>query len=306
MLKGKKLTSASTIGIIAPASPENKDKIDKKLCEFKELGFKIKLAPHLYNKYGHLAGFDSDRIKDLHDMFLDPSIDGIVCLRGGYGTARLISSLDKKIILQNPKFFCGYSDITLLLNYFANLGLITFHGPMITSDFTDELTKKYFLKTSICNTKNFSYDLLDLNPNISTYNLSSFKGKLVGGNLSIICSSLSTKYEINTKDSILLIEEVNEAPYCIDRMLTHLINSGKLHDCNGIIIGHLTDCTLPNYDRSLTTEEVILNRLLPLNIPLIIGMPFGHSCPNITIPIGASAYFNNKIMKLTIKDNFLL
>lgn len=89
-------------------------------------------------------------------------------------------------------------------------------------------------------------------------------------------------------------------------MLTHLINSGKLHDCNGIIIGHLTDCTLPNYDRSLTTEEVILNRLLPLNIPLIIGMPFGHSCPNITIPIGAPAYFNNKIMKLTIKDNFLL
>lgn len=144
MLKGKKLTSASTIGIIAPASPENKDKIDKKLCEFKELGFKIKLAPHLYNKYGHLAGFDSDRIKDLHDMFLDPSIDGIVCLRGGYGTARLISSLDKKIILQNPKFFCGYSDITLLLNYFANLGLITFHGPMITSDFTDELTKNTF------------------------------------------------------------------------------------------------------------------------------------------------------------------
>ena len=134
MLKGKKLTSASIIGIIAPASPENKDKIDKKICEFKELGFKIKLAPHIYNKYGHLAGSDSDRAKDLHDMFSDSSIDGIVCLRGGYGTARLISYLDKKVIIQNPKFFCGYSDITLLLNYFANLGLITFHGPMITSD----------------------------------------------------------------------------------------------------------------------------------------------------------------------------
>lgn len=306
MLKGKALTLNSTLGVIAPASSEDKIKINKKLNEFEKLGFKVKLSSHLYDKYGHLAGYDKDRAKDLMDMFKDPSVDGIICLRGGYGTARLISYLDKNVIQDNPKFFCGYSDITLLLNYFSNLGLISFHGPMITSNFKDNITRDFFLKISSYNKTNFSYDLLKLNTNLYTYNLSSFKGKIVGGNLSIICSSLSTDYEINTKDSILLLEEVNEAPYSIDRMLTQLINSGKLNDCNAIIVGHLTNCTLPNYNRSLTTKEVLLNRLIPLNIPLIIGMPFGHSYPNVTIPIGSTAYFDDKNMKLTIKDKFLL
>lgn len=306
MLKGKALTLNSTIGIVAPASPEDKDKIDQKIFEFEKLGYTVKLSKHLYDKCGSLAGYDSDRAKDLLDMFVNDSIDGIVCLRGGYGSSRLIPYLDEKIIKSNPKFFCGYSDITLLLNYFSNLNLISFHGPMITSNFEDKVTQDYFINVSSYNKNNFCYDLLKLNPKLSTYNLSSFEGKIVGGNLSLICSSLSTKYEINTKNSILLIEEVNEAPYCIDRMLTQLINSGKLKKCKGIIIGDFTDCTLPNYSKSSTTEEVILNRLLPLGIPLIIGMPFGHSYPNITIPIGVKGSFNDEDMCLTIKDKFLL
>ena len=306
MLKGKALTLESTIGIIAPAAPDDKSKIDKQIAKFEKLGFNIKLSNHIYDRYGHLAGYDKDRAEDLMDMFKDDSIDGIVCLRGGYGSSRMIPYIDKNIIKDNPKFFCGFSDITLLLNYFANLGLISFHGPMITSDFNDDITRDFFLNISSYNKSNFSYDLLNLNPNISTYNLSSFKGKIVGGNLSLICSSIATEYEVDTKDSILLIEEVNEAPYSIDRMLTHLIDSGKLKECNAIIIGHLTDCTLKNYNKSMTTEEVLLNKLIPLNIPLIIGMPFGHSYPNVTIPIGVNAYFDDSTMKLTIKDNFLI
>lgn len=306
MLKGKCLSNSSTIGIIAPASPEKISTIDRKISEFQQLGFNIKIAPHLYDKHGHLAGNDHDRANDLLNMFIDDSIDGIVCLRGGYGTSRLIPYLDKKIIRSNPKFFCGYSDITLLLNYFSNLGLISFHGPMINSNFQDKITLESFLNISSFNKSGYTYKLYELNPNISTFNLSSFQGKLVGGNLSIICSSLGTKYEINTNDSILLIEDINEAPYAIDRMLTHLINSNKLKHCKGIIVGHMEGCTLDNYECSFTTEEVIKDRLLPLNIPLIIGLPFGHSYPNLTIPIGCNAIFSDKDATLRILDKFLI
>ncbi|MGG7179015.1 S66 peptidase family protein [Clostridium paraputrificum] len=305
MLKGRSLKYGSTIGIIAPASPEDRSIIDKKVEVFTNLGFKVKLGDHLYDRYGHLAGSDSNRGNDLTNMFLDDSVDGIIAFRGGYGSIRTLPYIDSKIIKKNPKFFCGFSDITLLLNHFSSLGLITFHGPMINSDFNDEVTLKSFLDISSHSKRDYCYNLINFN-NISFVHPSSFSGRIVGGNLSIICSSIGTPYEIDTRDSILLIEEVNESPYAIDRMLTQLINSNKFHRCNGIIIGHLTGCELSNYSRSFTLEQVIYDRLKPLKIPLIIGFPFGHSYPNITIPIGSKAYFSHEDMKLTIKDSFLL
>ena len=304
MYKGKALNSNSTIGIISPASPDDREFIDKKISEFEKLGFNTVLGTHLYDRYGHLSGNDKDRAQDLIDMFLDKNIDGIVCFRGGYGSIRTVPYIDENIIKSNPKFFCGFSDITLLLNYFAKLGLITFHGPMINSDFNDELTHKFFLDISSYNKCRFTYKLNDFK-DISIINPDDFSGNIVGGNLAVICSSIGTPYEISTKNSILLLEEVNECPYAIDRMLTQLIYSGKLNKCNGIIIGHLAGCELSNYNRSLTPSQVIYDRLAPLNIPIIKGFPFGHSYPNITIPIGCKARFCYKDMTLQINEKFL-
>ena len=304
MLKGKALDRNSTIGIITPASPESNNIIDEKIKIFSSLGFKVKLGKHIYDKYGYLSGYDYNRAKDINDMFLDPSIDGIVCFRGGYGCGRILPFIDKDTIINNPKFFCGYSDVTLLLNYFCKLGLITFHGPMINSDFTNEETLRYFLNISSCNSSNFSYDLSTFD-NIHIINKKIFSGKIVGGNLSVICSSLGTPYDIDTKDSILILEDINEVPYSIDRMLTQLLLSGKFENCNAIILGSFKDCSLNDYSRSLTLYEILLDRLSNLDIPIILNFPFGHDYPNITIPIGSSATYYPDFNKFTLTTNFL-
>jgi len=236
-------------------------------------------------------------------MFLDNSIDGIVCFRGGYGSIRTLPYINPKVIKKNPKFFCGYSDITILLNYFAKLGLITFHGPMINSDFTNEETLKSFLNIS-SSSSNIIYNLNDYN-NIFYINPNSFSGKIVGGNLSVICSSIGTSFEINTKNSILLLEDINEPPYAIDRMLTQLLYAKKLDSCRGIILGSFKGCDLADYIRSLSLKEIILDRLGPLDIPIITGFPFGHSYPNITIPIGCKGHFSYENKTLKILDTCL-
>lgn len=298
MLKGKSLTKGSTIGIIAPSSPEDKAIIDEKINLFSSLGFNTKLGKHIYNSHGYLAGYDQERARDITDMFLDNSIAGIVCFRGGYGSIRTLPYINPKVIKKNPKFFCGYSDITILLNYFANLGLITFHGPMINSDFTNEETLKSFLSIS-SSSSNIIYNLNDYN-NVSYINPNSFSGKIVGGNLSVICSSIGTSFEINTKNSILLLEDINESPYSIDRMLTQLLYGKKLDSCRGILLGSFKGCDLSDYSKSLSLKEIILDRLKPSDIPIITGFPFGHSYPNITIPIGCKGHFSyaNKTLKI--------
>lgn len=303
MLKGKALTKGSTIGIIAPASPEDKNFINEKIDLFSSLGFNIKLGNYLYNNNGHLAGYDYERARDITDMFLDNSVNGIVCFRGGYGSIRTLPYINPKIIKRNPKFFCGYSDITILLNYFAQLGLITFHGPMINSDFNNEDTLKSFIDTS-SNSSNITYSLNQY-PDISYINPSFFCGKIVGGNLSMICSSIGTDFEINMKNSILLLEDIDEPPYSIDRMLTQLLYGKKLDSCRGIILGSFKGCDLPAYSRSLSLKEIIMARLEPLNIPIINGFPFGHSYPNITIPIGCRGYFSYEDKTLKILETCL-
>lgn len=305
ILKGKHLKRGSTLGIISPASPETESFINEKTSEFASLGYNIKLGNHTFDRYGYLAGSDKNRANDIIDMFLDDSVDGIICFRGGYGSIRTLPYIDMNIIKKHPKFFCGYSDITILLNYFSRNGLITFHGPMVNSNFKHEGTVKSFIDVCSSNNSDYNYDF-SKSHDIKIYNRSSFSGKLVGGNLSMICSSIGTPYEVCTKNSILLLEEVNESPYAIDRMLTQLILTKKFKNCNGIIIGHMNGCNLTNYSSSLTLDEVILDRLKPLGVPIVSNIPFGHDYPNLTIPIGCKAHFNSETINLTINEKFLI
>ncbi|MGL5380157.1 S66 peptidase family protein [Clostridium sp.] len=304
MVKLKKLNSNSTIGIICPSSPEDSAFIDEKISKFKELGFNIKEGSYIYDTYGYLAGTDTDRAKDLMDMFSNPEIDAIVCFRGGYGCVRMAPYLDLNIIKKNPKPFCGYSDITLLLNYInKKCNFPTFHSPMINSKFDDELTLKYFMNVLTNFNKNSFYNLKKLsNNNIQYINKRDFTGKLVGGNLSLIASTLGTPYEVDFNNSILLIEEISENPYAIDRMLSQLILSGSLKKCSAIILGHFTDCSCKNKN-TFSLIEVLYQKLSHLDIPIIIGLPFGHDYPNITLPIGAKFSFTAQNDLLTLKEN---
>lgn len=291
MIKLKSLNNSSTIGIIAPASPESKDFIDQKIKAFESLGFKIKHGKYLYNSYGYLAGTDKERAEDLNSMFADKNIDAIICFRGGYGTIRMVPYLNLNIIRNNPKPFCGYSDITLLLNYLNKVCKFpTFHSPMINSNFNDILTKEYFLKILTNKNSKVIYNMREIcGNNYTVWNKKNFKGNLVGGNLSIICSAIGTPYEIEFKNNILFIEDVDESPYVVDRMLSQLISCGKLQKVSGIIIGHFTDCSSKN--NTFSIDEVIKEKLVPLNIPLIQYFPIGHDYPNITIPIGGNFEF---------------
>ncbi|MCI1944882.1 S66 peptidase family protein [Clostridium luticellarii] len=298
---GKRLKNGDTIGIISPSGAWEPEKIKKSIKFLNDLGFKIKEGKHIYDRWGYLAGKDIDRAQDLMDMFLDPEVDMILCTRGGYGTMRLADLIDFDIIKRNPKIFAGFSDITVLLNsIFEKCGIITFHSPMCNTDF-DDFTLKSFLDTLMLGYNPFTIE----NPkNIPTYyfNGEYTSGKLVGGNLSLICSLLGTPYAINTENKILFIEDVGEEPYRIDRMLTQLTLSGDLQKCKGFIMGQFKNCQLPHYERSLTLTEILEDRILSLKKPTLINFQSGHSYPRITLPIGADVEVNFKEGKVNLLD----
>lgn len=303
MKKFKPLNSNSTIGIICPSFCEDVEVINKKIDMFKILGFNIKKGQTLYNSYGYLAGSDIDRANDLNAMFNDSSVNAIVCFRGGFGSIRMAKFLDLKIIKNNPKPFCGYSDITLLLNYISNkCKFPTFHSPMVNSDFSDPTTKEYFLKLLSSSDNNIIYNLKKLcGENFRIWNKNNFNGTLVGGNLSTICSSIGTPFEIDFKNKIVFLEDVDESAYAVDRMLSQLILCGKLSKASAIILGFFTECSSKN--ANISVNDIIKEKLVSLQIPIINGFPAGHDYPNVTLPIGCHMTFNclNNLLSISHK-----
>lgn len=283
MREVQKLFTGDTIGIIAPAGCDNMDNINSNISNIESLGFNIKLGKNIYNKNGFLAGTDLERSSDIMDMFEDTSVKAIMCYRGGYGTMRVLPMLNYKIIAANPKIFIGFSDNTTLLNTLSKrCNFITFHGPMANSNFSNEKTINSFINTLM--KPNGPYHIFNP-PNVPLiFNGSGIaRGCLVGGNLCMVCSLLGTPYEIDTRGKILILEDVGECPYQVDRYLTQLLLCGKLQEASGFIVGQFTHPT----ESYKSIEEVIKSRLLPLNKPTILNTQFGHAVPNITLPIGA-------------------
>ena len=299
---GKRLRLGDTIGLISPASPENVNAIKQGILFLKNLGFNVLEGKHLYDKWGYLAGKDKDRASDVMEMFEDKEVDMILCIRGGYGSSRILPYLNYDIIKKNPKIFAGFSDITVLLNaFYEKCGLTTFHSPMGTSNLEDVVTLKSFIFTFMEGYKPYIIKNTD-EFKTSCINAGIVQGNLIGGNLGLICNSLGTPYEIDTKDKILFIEEVSEAPYRVDRILTQLLLSKKLQQCKGIILGQFKDCDLPHYERSLTLEEVLRDRLYNLDIPMFSGFCSGHDYPKLTLPIGARVIMDAKSGTINVLD----
>jgi muramoyltetrapeptide carboxypeptidase len=256
------------------------------------------LAPHLRQRRGFLAGSDRQRAEDLMGMFLDPRVKAMVCARGGYGSARLLPLLDYRAIRQHPKIVVGYSDITSLhLALLKQANLVSFHGPMLSSDFVKEgcpeVTVQGFLRTlmqaapagSICQ----GYE----GGTVSVLRPGRASGPLLGGNICLICAALGTPYLPSFKNRVLFFEDLDEPPYRFDRMLTQLLNAGLLGQVAGIGIGINRNCHDPKarkggeYRQSL--EDVLRDRLRPLGVPVVSGLPFGHVPWNATLPVGVRA-----------------
>ena len=301
MVLQNKIFKGCTIGIVAPSSPFDIHDLNIIEENLNKLGYKIKFGKSCFRSYkGYLSGEDKLRAKDIEDMFLDKEVDGILCLRGGYGTPRILDKINYDVIKNNPKFFIGYSDITALhIAFNQRCNLITFHGVMAgTCPEWDEFTYK-----SLINSINYT-DTLDIkNPKgekIYTLIEGSCEGILTGGNLSLIVSTLGTNYEIDTKEKILFIEEIDESIYRLDRMLTQLDLSGKFKDCNGIIFGDFCNCKKDNKD-DFELIDLLKDKIQKYNKPCILNLKSGHCKPMITLPLGAKCILDssNKKVKFT-------
>lgn len=310
MIKPKYLKAGDTIGVIAPSSQVTEGKQQLVYNKLTQMGFKVKMGKSCYENYGYLSGTDEVRAKDLNDMFLDKEVDGIICIRGGYGTPRILELLDYEGIKNNPKVFMGYSDITALhiaMNQLCNL--VTFHGPMAASDMIGDFSD--FSKESMFKAigKTEAMGLLD-NPKgeeIETLNGGVAEGEIIGGNLSLIVATIGSPYEIDTKGKIFFIEEVGEQPYRIDRMLTQLKLAGKFDDATGIVLGDWNDCDCPaqtgEYEDSLTLRQVFEDIVVPAGKPTIFNLKSGHCEPKITIPFGVKARLDADKKELCILES---
>ena len=296
MVKPQKLQKGDMIGVIAPSSPTKKpEDIDKALEKLRSYGFQVKEGKHLRKRDGYLAGSDKERIEDLHAMFLDKTVKGIVCLKGGYGTPRILGQLDEKVFQDNPKVFAGYSDVTSLhvyLNQKANL--VTFHGPMPASDMIytySDFSHASWLE-AISSDKVIGTLKNPDNEPLETIYDGVAEGKLVGGNLTLLSLSLGTPYEIDTKGKILFIEDVHEPPYRIDGYLMHLKNAGKFEECAGIILGSWSKCVSDTREQDRPLRQVFEEILVPCKKPILLNLRAGHCEPALTLPMGVNVHLD--------------
>lgn len=303
MIRPTPLKKGDKIGLIGPCSPTPEERIEPSIKVMKELGFDVVIGESCTGCHGFLSGNDEMRANDINSMFEDKSIKGIFAIRGGYGSGRLLDMLDYEMIKKNPKVFAGYSDVTALHNVFnKNCKLITFHTPMPST----ELYKGVDGYTMECLKKNiFSDEPLGTLENPYGQEIKSLvagkaKGKLVGGNLSLIVSSMGTPYEIDTKGKILFLEDVDESPYRIDRMLLQLKQCGKFKDSAGIILGAYTNCEAKRDENSLSLMEVFEELIKPENKPTIYNVACGHCMPTMSLPLGSKVMIDGDKSEITI------
>ena len=300
-IKPNRLKKGSTIGLIAPASPVYVDAdFDKMIETLEGLGFKLKVAPHARDKNGYLAGKDEDRVADLHRMFKDPEVEGIICVRGGWGSNRILDLIDFDIIKNNPKVFVGFSDITSLhLAIYTHTGLTTFHGPVGKSDW-NSYTWEHFQNVIMKGKKDVITVPDRLKDHAYTITSGKVSGKLLGGNLTVLSATLGSSYIPDWNGAILFVEDVGEDVYRIDRLLSHLSLTGILDQINGFVFGQCLACDQPS--NSLSLEEVVKHHVQPRNIPAFYGAMISHDANNATIPIGIEAKMDAGRHTITLLD----
>lgn len=300
MNKCRKIEPGSVLGIICPSGHPATINLVEKFCDLLvSHGYKYKLGASVTAQEGYLAGSDELRANDLMTMFKDDTVDAILCFKGGYGAQRMLPYLDFEEIKKYPKLLMGFSDVTVLLNtlyQFADMP--TVHGEMgICMQNYEEFTFNHFFNTL----KNgFNEPLKNPTIPLNIINEGICEGIVVGGNLSLIYALMGTPYEIDFSDKILFIEEVNEAPYAVDRMLSSLILSGKLKNIKGIICGYFTGCESTS---NQTVDELLVHYLKPLNIPFVTNFQSGHNKPFINLPVGLKVKLDTYAETVTVLES---
>ncbi len=289
-IKPPALQVGDTVGIVAPASNIQRDLLEAGVETLRKLGYRPFYFDSILEQDLYFAGSVERRARELEEMFVRDEVRAILCARGGYGSNYLLRALDPSKIIPHPKIFIGYSDITTLLTCFADSArFVTFHGPMLTKDFT--LADGVDLDSWEAALTGLPAWTLDLGPDSGVKPLveGSAEGILYGGCLSMLVATLGTPHEIRTHGTILVLEDVATKPYQIDRMLMQLKLAAKLEGVQGIIFGEMLDC-VQHPEQPYMLEDVILRVVGDLRIPVAYGLRSGHvSRKNITLPIGVRA-----------------
>lgn len=286
-LKPPALRAGDRVGIVAPGSPIKRELLQAGCDGLRRLGYEPFYKDSILDRDLYFAGSVRRRARELEEMFERDEIRAIVCARGGYGTNYLLQELDLAKLRRHSKIFVGYSDITTLLTWFTSAGLVTFHGPMVTKDFAvpegvHVASWNAALTAASAWELNFPHD-----SEVKALLEGSAEGTLYGGCLSMLVASLGTPFEIDTRETILFVEDIAAKPFQIDRMLMQLKLAGKLEDVRGIVFGEMLDCVQPGVEQDYTLEEMVTRVLRDLHIPIAYGLRSGHvTRENITLPLG--------------------
>jgi muramoyltetrapeptide carboxypeptidase len=286
MIKPTALKPNATIGILSPSSWMNESDLKLAITVFEEKGYHLVLGESVFLKDHTFSGTTEQRANDINGMFANPNIDAIICARGGYGANRVLPLIDYDLIKANPKIFMGYSDVTAFLTSITQkTGLVTFHGPMLSSfskgmvDYNFDLIEKTL----------FGYESITIQspPELQRRVLKSGKaeGPLWGGNMCLLINRLGTPDQLNTDGTILFIEDIDEYLYAFERMIVHMKEAGMFQNITGLIIGELVDMKDQDIPFGKTTDEIVLDVCGDLDIPIISNFPCGHGMYHATMPI---------------------
>jgi muramoyltetrapeptide carboxypeptidase len=311
IIKPPRLRKGDVIGLIAPAStPSSEEKILKGALYLEQLGYRIKCGKHIRTVYGYLAGNDDERSADFNEMVHDKNVKAVFAIRGGYGTPRLLQKIDYRALKANPKIIVGYSDITALqLAIFRKIGLVTFSGPMTGSEMWrdfDAYTEEHFWRLLTSN-KKIGTMKNPANEPLFTLRAGKAEGRLLGGNLSLLACLIGTPYQPAIEKSILVLEDVEESPYRIDRMLAQLLNAGILHKLQGLVFGKFTDCVPSNpNDPFLTIDQILEDFVSKIECPAVANFQYGHIAKKLTLPWGLKTKIDTKKNKMEIVESAVL
>lgn len=310
IIKPKRLSPGDTVGLVLPASATfARDNIAFAREQLEALGLNVVVGEHAYDRHGYFAGTDRDRAADINRMFEDDGIRGVICYTGGWGSPRILPYLDYDLIARKPKVFTGFSDITALLNAIhQRTGLVTFHAPTGSSTF-ESYTVENFRRVvmtpepaGLLNPPEKRKDVLaDRVNRIVRLHGGKASGRLVGGNLTLLAALMGTPYEIDTAGAILFAEDVEEAVYRVDRMLTQLALGGKFDAMAGFVFGRCTRCE--EEPSAFSLEDVLRDRFSGAGKPALTGLSFGHIEQKLTIPVGIQATLDADAGTLTIDES---
>ncbi len=297
VIRPKGLKEGDMVGLIGPAGATFRtERVEIARENMAALGLRIKIGDHVLDRYGYLAGRDEDRAADINAFFADPEIKILLAQGGGWGCNRLLPLLDYDLIRKNPKIVMGFSDLTgLLLGIHAKTGLVTFHGPMggsSWSEFTTGYAKRVLFDgeaLTMSNKVGSDDRLVQVENRVLTITPGTARGRLVGGNLTVLTALVGSDYLPDFDGCILFIEDVREEVYRVDRMLTQLKLAGILDRISGLVFGHCSDCDPSSRYGSLTLQEVLADHVAPLGVPAWYGSMIGHMRHYFTVPLGAKA-----------------